>query len=454
MSNFYAIVLAIVLCITTLPTKVHGIRLEIVPIYGDESPFSPHNFSLAERHERILNLSIARAFQFHLLSSVANSSNIKNASSSTNDAWRNVLLPPVSRDSAGGLYTTKLLIGTQRWPANLAIDTGSDDTWVQTDECSHCFPLRGGGFKGGPLRAMHCAHPLCVPFLCDHLGMCRYRIEYLGGASTSGIVGLDFFHFPSGGHSFHAVPGIAFGCGDTNINIGFGVGRLGPNNIIAGVFGLGPGARSILTQLGPLSHKRFSYCMPSPTAPAGTQTYLHFGDDAHIRAPRVTPLVVIRSYYINIEGIGLEGRRLPIDPRLFHRVPSRQHGSVIDTGTGPSLLVPGAYDVVKTNVMQHMQAQYGLRPISHGVLPYDLCYSLRGRALRSPSMTIYLEGAELHLDPSTVFLQLSTAHCMTFMPVGEEGPNILGVMHQVNYRFLFDVAAGRLSFAPENCHGS
>ena len=41
--------------------------------------------------------------------------------------------------------------------------------------------------------------------------------------------------------------------------------------------------------------------------------------------------------------------------------------------------------------------------------------------------------------------------CMIIMPINERGPRLLGAFQQVDYRFLFDVKASLLSFAPEKC---
>ncbi|GAB4849983.1 hypothetical protein Ancab_029282 [Ancistrocladus abbreviatus] len=448
MSNFHVATLATLLIsilIGIQPAITEGISLELIPIYGYGSRFSLDNLTFLERHERIVNISKARAFYF--MTSLANNSSNKYVFA-VNATKINTLLPPITLH--GALYITRMLIGTPRWTANLMFDTGCDDTWVQSVGCHPCFPLRGGNFKD-LLRALHCEHPLCIPKMCDQAGMCRYHLEYLGGSSTSGLIGFDFFHFPSGGQSFQTVPHpMAFGLGLQNINMNFGQLHLGQNNIIGGIFSLGPGPRSILTQLGSLANRRFSYCLPSPTAQH--QTYLHFGSDAHIRGPTVTPLIVSQHYFINIEGIGLEGRRLPIDPRVFQRVPGRHEGSLIDSGTATSMFVPSAYNVLRTNVVEHFEHRHGLKPLHHhGALPYDLCFNLRGRNLSSPSMTIFFQGAALNLAPSALFTQFSRSHCMTILPAQEEGPNILGAFQQVNHRFLYDVGEGTLAFAPENC---
>jgi hypothetical protein len=113
-----------------------------------------------------------------------------------------------------------------------------------------------------------------------------------------------------------------FGCGFDNRNIVFG-GNIGPNNVIAGIFGLGSGRRSILRQLGNATNLRFSYCLPSWRTPQGTYTYLHFGPDAQIRgdAQRIvqtTPMLPgIPRYYVNMLGISIDAARLPIDQTVF-----------------------------------------------------------------------------------------------------------------------------------------
>ncbi|XBI86231.1 hypothetical protein VPH35_094233 [Triticum aestivum] len=53
--------------------------------------------------------------------------------------------------------------------------------------------------------------------------------------------------------------------------------------------------------------------------------------------------------------------------------------------------------------------------------------------------------------PTQLFVLVHQDACLTVMP--SEHITIIGAMQQVNTRFVYDVAAGRIHFAHEDCHG-
>ncbi|PON73937.1 Aspartic peptidase [Parasponia andersonii] len=141
------------------------------------------------------------------------------------------------------------------------IDSGSDDKWVQGEGCKTCFEIKGksSNFQGSPtFRYLPCDYQLCVPKLCQS-GHCVYDIRYLGSTAFDGVVSSDTFSFAT---DYISIPNVVFVCGFESKNINFGEYR-GPNNIIAEVFGLGYGKRSILRQLDSQTNDLSSYCLPS-----------------------------------------------------------------------------------------------------------------------------------------------------------------------------------------------
>ncbi|XP_062145375.1 aspartic proteinase NANA, chloroplast-like [Alnus glutinosa] len=63
------------------------------------------------------------------------------------------------------------VLTVSRYASYLLVDPGSDDTGIQSDGCSYCFPLIGGNFKyyeSKTYRAVSCDHPGTYTYL--HFG--------------------------------------------------------------------------------------------------------------------------------------------------------------------------------------------------------------------------------------------------------------------------------------------
>lgn len=232
----------------TLPIGTCGFNLQLTP---SNSVF-PRNFTLEERHQMV-KMSRNRAKSLMM-------------NNEANDIIQAPILPAL-----GHYYLTRMIIGSQLYSPYLLLDTGSDDTWVQGDGCSSCFPVKIGNFKcknSSSYSKLPCTHPLCVPGVCSSDGHCLYKITYYGGGSSEGWVSNDTFTFLSSKRKFIKFPA-AFGCGYDNKKISFGKSA----GNIAGIFGLGAGPRSILMQLADQTHGRFSYCLPALPARRGTHTF-------------------------------------------------------------------------------------------------------------------------------------------------------------------------------------
>ncbi|XP_059435667.1 aspartic proteinase nepenthesin-1-like [Corylus avellana] len=429
-----------------------GFSIKLIPRSSIDTTLFPRNLSLEEHHSRIAQLSRARALQYKYS---MNSTLMEKTEQGIETLRPWIVMAWTS------LYMAQMFIGSEAYTTYLLVDTGSDDTWIQADGCTICFPLLGGNFNYHESKTYHavsCDHPLCVPKIC-HEGLCLYESAYIGGSSTRGIVSADNFTFPANG-GFASFQNVVFGCGFDNRNIVFG-GNIGPNNVIAGIFGLGSGRRSILRQLGPVTNQRFSYCLPSWTTAQGTYTYLRFGPDAQIRgdAQRIvqtTPMLPgIPRYYVNMLGISIDAVRLPIDPTVFKLNDDGTGGFVLDSGSGQSFLVPGAYNVVKGEMVKNLQ-RYGWNPIEGEQVPYDICYKVISAVNHTalPSMTFHFMGAELVVDSKAVFQVFDDMFCMAILPIYQQGPNILGAFQQANHRFLFDVRASTMSFVQETCQSN
>ena len=426
--------------------ETYAFSMNLVRIDSIDSPLFPKNLTKEQRHEKLSQLTITRAHHLQTMASTA--------------AWE----PPSPRPPVYGvlsnLYVTQMRIGSQKFSPYLMIDSGCDDTWVQCEGCKNCFEIKGGNFNyrsSSTFRYLPCNHPLCIPKMCDK-GNCVYAINYVKKTSVSGVVSTDTFSFQSSrstiGESFISFPNVVFGCGFDNRDVNFG-DNTGPNNVIAGIFGLGPGKRSILWQLESQTNGLFSYCLPSWMKPYNTTTYLRFGNDAKIvgeaqrRVQKVKFVSGISRYSLSLVDISVDGKRLRLNPALF------RGNFAIDSGAAYTALVEDAYKVVRNEMVEYFQKRYSWSPIKvqgYNYLCYDKFYTRGNYTL--PTMSFLLDGASLFLKPENLFEEYSFGFCLIMLPVGNNGPNLLGAFQQANHRFLYDLKADMLSFVSENCQNN
>ncbi|PON69500.1 Aspartic peptidase [Trema orientale] len=428
-------------------SETHAFNLSLIRIDSIDSPLFPKSLTKEERHKKLSRLTLTRA---RLLRTMA-------ATASDNP---NALRPPVY-GVFSNFYVTQMRIGSQNYSPYLMLDSGCDDTWVQCEGCTNCFQIKGGSFKyrsSSTFSYLPCEHPLCVPKQCQN-GHCTYAINYVKRTSISGVVSTDTFSFRTDGsvraEPYKSFPNIAFGCGFDNRNVSFG-DNAGPDNAIAGIFGLGPGQRSILWQLESQTNGLFSYCLPSWTTPYSTTAYLRFGNDAKAvmdslrGVQRVRMVQGMSRYSITLIDISVNGKRLHLNPSLF------RGKFAIDSGAPYTALLKDAYTIVRNEMVEYFQRRYSWRPLKDTGTYYDLCYNkfYRSGNYSLPTMSFQLDGATLFLKPENLFEEFSFGFCLIMLPIGNAGPGLLGAFQQSNFRFLYDVKALTLSFAPQNCQNN
>ncbi|KAK9215320.1 hypothetical protein WN944_007325 [Citrus x changshan-huyou] len=362
------IAVAIYIYVLTLTSKINGFRIELTPRTSIDSALFPKDLSPEEIHHRIAQLSRARAI--HLRS----------------NQEPETLKPPVypSPFANTNIYITKISIGSTQFSPYLVVDTGSDDTWLQCEGCTSCFPIKGGSFRvkeSKTYRGLACEHPLFVPKLCNK-GLSSYDWKYKEGSGTKGVLSSESLTLPGDKNTSLTFANVTFGCGYDNQNVSFG-GYMG--------------------------------------------------------------------------SVSVEGKRLEIDPALFQLKQGGSGGFSIDSGVGPTLLVPEAYEVLKLEILEFYLAR-GFHPVKVLHVPYDLCYAITPAAnvdasVFFPSMVIHFEGADLFLDDTAVMgFVAPQLFCLIFLPTHPSGPNLLGAFQQENQRFLFDVGKSTVSFVSEICN--
>ena len=266
---------------------------------------------------------------------------------------------------------------------------------------------------------MPCDHPLCVPRICIE-DICRYRIVYSDDDYTKGKLSFEAFRFPLPRVGSITYKNVIFGVGLINSNRPF----MREENEIGGIFGLGRGPQSILSQLAGDTHLRFSYCLFDSSSGQDTYTYLHFGDDAQITGSdqamvETTSLLPTEDgCYVKVLGITMNRKLLPINQREFELKADSNGGFVIDSGTTLTYLVPNVYNVVRNEIVRFLLQAYNWNPLVNSGLNFDLCYNVQPTENQQfPPLGITFLGAHLELGPERVFKSVSNnIYCMFIKP--------------------------------------
>nr|XP_023912553.1 aspartic proteinase nepenthesin-1-like [Quercus suber] len=152
---------------------------------------------------------------------------------------------------------------------------------------------------------------------------------------------------------------------------------------------------------GLVSFETFTF--PTREGEGRVSTHLHFGEDAQIEERyqaivKTIPLLPNQNgYYVEVLGISMNEKRLQINPRLFQLGPNSRGGFVFDAGAALTFLVQNAYNIIRIEIVQYLQA-YDWEPIRPRDLPYELCYDVQQAETQSlPSLTIHFLGADLKL---------------------------------------------------------
>lgn len=433
-----------------------GFTLELIPPCSPKSPlFIPNN------------LGIIHARVHHEPPPAPPSLTSMNASDLSHS---HIITPPIERKFESS-FVVKVGLGTFEFDEGLPstsksyyliLDTGSSLTWTQCEDCklpgNACYKQKDAPFPNKHSKSydpLPCnKHPLCKPNKCvgDH---CSYSVKYTDGAYSSGILATETFSFLSSSTSqTEKIPRIVFGCGVKNIDP-----KESDAYEIAGVFGLGQGDRSFVKQIQKKSNGRFSYCLASVMENQNPPNmYLRFGAD--IKPPRdlrTTSFFKIGrfdAYYVKLLDLGVNGKRLGIDPSVFAVRSDGKGGCVVDSGSSFSYIIKAAYEILEKRLKQYFS---GLKEfIRDRTQPERLCYKrndvLQGFS-KIPSVNFYFEGAEMDVGPEGTFKREVKRGKEVFclMIEADESLSTIGAYQQVNYKFIYDTTSNKLHFGPEDC---
>ncbi|PIN11191.1 Aspartyl protease [Handroanthus impetiginosus] len=446
------------LLIENIPNS-NALSIKLIHRHSLESPFYPGKIS---RNERIrLQLQSASAYANRLSTTI--SLYIKE-----NTSRPTTLIRP-KMDNQGLMYLVQVGFGTfyryrfHYYKYFLHLDTASDLTWAQCDECrrmgpSSCFLQAPPLFPARlslTYRPLLCdRHPFCVPGECINY-ICSYQLRYGDGATTLGYLAYESLTFDSDRNKTETVRNVVFGCGIKNR----GFMESSKHNIVAGNFGLGSDKRSFLRQKESLTHGRFSYCLPLWQVAHNSNIFLRLGDDIpDTKALKSTPLMSypdFSAYFVNLKGISVGNRKINIPTRMLVRQNNFDGGCMVDSGSSITILPPPVYEKLREFLMNNHFLRYK-RNRSQGF--YNFCYFLpkNKRMNDLPNITFHLQDSDLVFLPQVGYvlgrsLGRDYYFCLGIIPQSIYGLTIIGAMQQANMRFIFDTVKQRLYFGQEDC---
>uniref|UniRef100_A0A7N1A7S6 Peptidase A1 domain-containing protein n=1 Tax=Kalanchoe fedtschenkoi TaxID=63787 RepID=A0A7N1A7S6_KALFE len=362
----------------------------------------------------------------------ANMSNSITPNSPTTDIIRN-----------NNQFFMKIRLGTPPVDIIAVADTGSDLTWTQCLPCTQCFAQRLPLFNtraSSSYRTIQCgpSRP-CPPW--DDIeclnGLCHYNIHYADEAHTRGLLSKETLRMDSTAYSTIQIPNFIFGCGTDNIDSFNGIG--------SGVIGLGTGPESIVTQLGHLSGKKFSYCLMPLDLP-GRVSHIHFGDRAAVRGPETVtvPLVPGRPgnfYHVTLEAFTVGRTRIPFTDRSGAVKPGN---IIIDSGVTLTTLPRHFYAQIKQALTMQTHAPEVPDPLQL----LELCFR-KDRSLQLPTIVANFRGGNVPLKRFNAFVTYEHVTCLAFGV--SESFITYGSLAQQNFLVGFDQNARTVSFKPFQC---
>ncbi|PRQ37429.1 putative nepenthesin [Rosa chinensis] len=418
--------------------------LEVVHKHGPCSHL-PQNKGTTMNHTQILEQDQARVNSIN-----SRTSKKLNGVEDLSQSEATSLPAQLASSQGAGNYIVRVGLGTPTKQLSLEFDTGSYFTWTQCQPCAvSCYPQNDTIFD--PASSTSYANVSCNNAKCVELGAstkynsclrgtCLYRMLYgdeYHNSYTIGLLAKDKLTLTSN----DVFDGFLFGCGEENVRF------IGPS---AGLLGLSRNNFSIIEQTAQKYGRFFSYCLPPTASSTG---YLSFGSpgrasSAAVRYTRLTTLSLSSSYYgLDVVGINVNGQKLSIPPSVFS-----SPGTIIDSGTVISRLGSTAYSALRDAFKAAMKSYPAAAPDEL----LDTCYDLSGYStVTYPKIAfVFGGGVTLDLDETGIvyFLNGLKQVCLAFAGYDDDKHiAIFGNTQQKNMEVLYDVAGGRVGFAPGGC---
>uniref|UniRef100_A0A7N0UYL1 Peptidase A1 domain-containing protein n=1 Tax=Kalanchoe fedtschenkoi TaxID=63787 RepID=A0A7N0UYL1_KALFE len=329
-------------------------------------------------------------------------------------------------------------LGTPPSTVTGVVDTGSNLIWTQCANCKNCFKQSLPRFDpaiSSTYRKVPYDSTCPYPYNKDRTdpNKCSYKIQYLDGSYSEGVISLDTITMNSRNGELVALPDSYFGCGEDNGGV-FG-------GTESGVIGLGLGPESLTSQLGAT---KFSYCVPV----INKHGFINFGENALVSGTGVVTIpmaVKWGHYYITLEGFTIDGERVNFTSYGNGDV-EKVYNMIIDSGAHLTYLPSDNYEIFENAVKKHISAE-PLNPSA--VSGYTLCYSSLN--FSPPTITANFDGGDVRLKSYNTFVYKDRTQCLAFFPRHNSPEGIYGTTAQTNFLVGYDQTGRTVSFKRMAC---
>ncbi|KAJ9547075.1 hypothetical protein OSB04_019618 [Centaurea solstitialis] len=350
-------------------------------------------------------------------------------------------VPVISGTSHGsGEYFSRVGIGHPPSQVYMVLDTGSDVNWVQCAPCADCYQQSDPIFE--PASSSSYSPLTCDASQCQYLDIsecrnntCMYEVSYGDGSYTVG----DFVTETVTLADSVQVKDIAMGCGHNNEGLFVGAG---------GLIGLGGGRLSFPSQINATS---YSYCLVDRDS--DSTSILEFNSQTPsgaVTAPLLRNDKVDTFYYVELTGLSVAGKPLPIPADTLKLTGDGGGGVIVDSGTAITRLRTAAYDVLRD---AFVNATKGL-PAAPGVALFDTCYDFSKRkSVEVPTVSFrFSNGKELGLPAKNYLIPVDSSgtFCFAFASTSSS-LSIIGNVQQQGTRVSYDLERSIIGFSPNKC---
>ncbi|KAL0442012.1 UNVERIFIED_CONTAM: protein ASPARTIC PROTEASE IN GUARD CELL 1 [Sesamum radiatum] len=270
---------------------------------------------------------------------------------------------------------------------------------------------------------------------CSRMGNCIYQVSYGDGSYTVGNFATETITFGASG----SVPNVAIGCGHDNEGLFSGA---------AGLIGLGGGNLSLPSQMRATS---FSYCLVNRDSSSSSTLDFNTAPPADSVLATLLRNPLLKTFrYVDLTGISVGGRALPIPSSLFAIGSDGKGGVIVDSGTSVTRLQTEVYSIVRDAFKSMTQ---NLPPAGRLSL-FDTCYNLAGMTrVKVPTVSFQFSGGKtLSLPPNNYLIPVDNEGKFCFAFAATSGPpSIMGNVQQQGTRVSFDLVNNYIGFSPNKC---
>ncbi|CAG7897485.1 unnamed protein product [Brassica rapa] len=408
-----------------------GFSADLIHRDSPKSPFYNPTETSAQRLRNAVHRSVNRVVHF----------NGKDAS---------VNSPQTEITSDGGEYLMNVSLGTPPFPIMAIADTGSDLLWTQCKPCDDCYtqddplfdPKASSTYKDVSCSSSQCTSLESQATCSTEDNTCSYTLSYGDKSYTKGNVAADTVTLGSTDNRPVQLKNIVIGCGHNN------AGTFSKKG--SGIIGLGGGSVSLISQLGDSIDGKFSYCLVPLSSENDKTSKINFGTNAVVsgNGSVSTPLITKSQatfYYLTLESVSVGSKNIKY-PSVSDSYGSSSKGNIIiDSGTTLTMFSTDFYSELEDAVASSIDAERTNDP--QNVL--SLCYSATAK-LNVPVITMHFDGADVKLDSSNAFIQISEdLVCFAFR--GDDQLAIYGNIAQMNFLVGYDTVSKTVSFKPADC---